>query len=294
MAFIQTLLVQIKELFPSILYWMVLPLIPFMLAERIWPIDKPPPLLEYLTNVLIGLSATILTLPFGIAAGFWSAQLRHILPWKPLSFTFASLSAIPGIGHTLEIVAMVLVPLFLHDFWYYWSHRLEHRVPFLWAFHRIHHSDRRMNTSTWARDHFLQNSWRAFFSVFTLGLVVDLDLTEAGKAALYSNIFLVALSMFYHSAIRVELPWLNRVLVTPQFHRIHHSIDPAHYNVNFVDALPIFDIVFGTYLCPVKGEFSKTGLTDFPPPRSFWSAQFAPLLVVVKRLLLKPQSNISD
>ena len=85
---------------------------------------------------------------------------------------------------------MIFVPLFLHDFWFYWSHRIEHKVPVLWAFHRLHHSDERMNTSTWARDHFLQNAWRAFFSVFTLGMIVDLDLTEAGKAALYSNMFL--------------------------------------------------------------------------------------------------------
>jgi hypothetical protein len=47
-------------------------------------------------------------------------------------------------------------------------------------------------------------SWRAFFSVFTLGLIIDLHLAEAGKAALYSTTFLIGLSMFYHSAIRVR------------------------------------------------------------------------------------------
>ena len=120
----------------------------------------------------------------------------------------------------------------------------------LWAFHRIHHSDERMNTATWARDHFLQNSWRSFFSVFTLGLIVDLELTEAGKAALYSNLFLMALSMFYHSTIRVQLPWLDRIVVTPQIHRINHGVDSQYHNRNFADALPIFDILFG----PIRGE----------------------------------------
>src|SRR5258708_31312097 len=85
----------------------------------------------------------------------------------------------------LEILAMISAPLFIHDFWVYWPHRIEHKVPILWEFHKSHHSDERMNTSTWARDHFFQESWCAFFSVFTLGLIIDLHLAEAGKAALY-------------------------------------------------------------------------------------------------------------
>src|SRR5207247_2422903 len=114
--------------------------------------------------------------------------------------------AVPIAGPALEVLAMIFVPLLLHDLWYYWSHRLEHRVPALWAFHKLHHSDPLINTSTWARDHFLQVGWNAFFPVFTLGLIIDLNLSEAGKAALYSNMFFAALSMFYHSAIRVQLP----------------------------------------------------------------------------------------
>ena len=63
-----------------------------------------------------------------------------------------------------------------------------------------------MNASTWARDHFLQTAWRSFFSIFTLGMIIDLDLTEAGQAAFYSNMFLMSLSLFYHSALRVHCP----------------------------------------------------------------------------------------
>jgi len=173
---------------------------------------------------------------------------------------------------------MIFVPLVLHDLWFYWAHRLEHRVPLLWAFHKLYHSDELMNTSTWARDHFLQAAWTAFFPAFTLGLIFDLRLADAGKAALYSNLFLMAMSLFYHSAIRAQLPWLDRILVTPQVHRIHHAVDPAYHNRNFADALPIMDILFGTYHRPAKNEFPQTGLgPDFPAPRSIWSAQFGPL-----------------
>jgi sterol desaturase/sphingolipid hydroxylase (fatty acid hydroxylase superfamily) len=86
----------------------------------------------------------------------------------------------------------------------------------------------------------------------------------------------------------VQLPWLDRVLVTPQVHRIHHSIDPVHHNRNFADALPIFDIVFGTYHRPAKEEFPPTGLGDeYRAPRSIWSAQMGPVLSAAKLLLPK-------
>jgi sterol desaturase/sphingolipid hydroxylase (fatty acid hydroxylase superfamily) len=290
-TFMQTLLSSLEGMFPDVLILSVAPLTPFIVAEQIWPVGKAPRIRDYGMNIVISLSTVYMSLPLGIAAALWSGQLRSFLPWKPLSFSFHSISAVPVAGPGLEVLAMIFVPLMLHDLWFYWSHRIEHRVPALWAFHRIHHSDERMNTSTWARDHFLQNSWRTFFSMFTLGLLVDLDLSEAGKAALYSQVFLIALSMFYHSAIRIRLPWLDRVLVTPQVHRIHHAVDSKYHNRNFADALPIFDILFGTFHRPGREEFPATGLgSELPAPRSLWSAQFGPL-VAVWRMLFPTRRN---
>lgn len=284
MTFTQILLTSVKEMLPSLLLGPLL-LIPFIIAEQLWPVGEAPRLRDYGLNVLIGLTTAYLSLPLGIAAGLWGSQLHHLLPWTPLSFSFHSIRTIPFVGPELEVVTMIFVPLFLHDLWFYWAHRIEHRVPLLWEFHKIHHSDERLNASTYARDHFLQAAWIGFFPTFTLGLFVDLDLTEAGKAALYSNLFLVVLSMLYHSAIRIRLPWLDRVLVTPQVHRIHHSIDQAHYNRNFADALPLFDIVFGTYHRPLSNEFPVTGLgPDFPAPRTIWRAQFHPVLAAADTL----------
>jgi sterol desaturase/sphingolipid hydroxylase (fatty acid hydroxylase superfamily) len=69
-------------------------------------------------------------------------------------------------------------------------------------------------------------------------------------------------------------------------HRIHHAVDPTFHNKNFADALPIFDIIFGTYHRPAKDEFPGTGLgPDFPAPRSLWSAQFGPLRAAARMLL---------
>lgn len=286
MTFTEILLEQTKGVFPGFLYWFVLPLIPFFIAERLWPVDKAPSLREYGTNLLITLSMAYLAMPIGIIAGLCSAQVRDHLPWEPISFTFSSIGTVPVVGPVLEIVTMTFVALFLHDCWYYWAHRLEHKIPVLWQFHKLHHDDEHMNTATWARVHFLEGNWIAFFSMFTLGLIIDLQLKEAGRAALYSSMIVAGLSMFYHASIRIQLPWLDRLIVTPQVHRIHHSIGPEHYNTNFADVLPIFDIVFGTYRRPAKDQFPATGVgPDSPQARSIWAAQFGPLLAVGKMLI---------
>jgi sterol desaturase/sphingolipid hydroxylase (fatty acid hydroxylase superfamily) len=276
------------QMAPMVLIFSVLAIIPFAVLEQIWPAGRRPHAREYITNILVGVSGLILSYPFGVLAGLWSAQVREHLPWHTISFSFADIGRVPTVGPALDILAMITVPLGLHDTWLYFAHRLEHRVPLLWEFHKIHHSDENMNASTYERDHFLQTAFRAFFSVFTLGLIFDLDLKEAGQAAYYSSVFLSLWSMFYHSAIRIELPWLDRVLMTPQLHRIHHSVDPIHHNRNFADVFPVFDIVFGTFLKPNPGEWATTGLgAEFPPPRSWWRAQLAPLISITRYFTAK-------
>jgi sterol desaturase/sphingolipid hydroxylase (fatty acid hydroxylase superfamily) len=290
MSFLQVLIASMKGSFPGVVYWLLLPLIPFIAAEQLRPVGKAPKFRDYWLNILISLSTAYMSLPLGIAAGLWSGKLRPLLPWKPFSFSFHLLGAVPLIGPGLEALAMVLIPLFIHDCWFYWSHRIEHKVPLLWEFHKIHHSDELMNTTTWARDHFLQEGWRAFFRIFTLGLFIDLTMREAGQAAMYSTMFLVGLSMFYHSAIRIQLPWLDYILVTPQVHRIHHSVRAEHHNRNFADVLPIFDLVFRTFERPKREEFPATGLgSESPVPRSLFAAQFGPVIAAFR--LLRPANR---
>lgn len=262
-------------------------MIPYIVAEQLWPAVRKPRAREYGFNIAISFLAVYLALPAGVAAGMLAELLREGLPWRPFAFSFSTIGHVPYGGGVLKVLAMIFVPLFIRDAWFYWSHRLEHRVPALWEFHKLHHSDENMNCTTWARDHVLQNVWRSFFSILTMGLIFDLSTIEAGEAAIYSGLFLMLLSMLYHSAIRLRLPWLDRVLVTPQVHRLHHSRDPAHYNSNFADTLPLFDIVFGTYRKPGKDEFAETGLSEGDGvPRSLWGAVIDPAVRGLKSLKL--------
>ena len=286
MGLFATLLDQFKALTLAALAGPLL-LIPFIAAEQLRPLGRRPRFGDYGLNILVNFTTLYLSLPFAMAAAACSARIRLQLPCRPIGLSFHSLAAVPAIGPGLEIVAMIFIPLVLRDLWFYWAHRIEHQIPALWAFHKLHHSDELMNASTFARDHFLQAAWIAIIPAFSLGLLFDLSLAEAGQSALLSTLFLTLLSMFYHSALRVRLGWLDLVLVTPQAHRIHHSTDPAHYNRNFADALPIFDILFGTYHRPAREEFPATGLGDLmPAPRSIWAAQFGPAVAAAR--LLRP------
>ncbi len=279
MEFWNAVIGMLSQMLPVAFAFSLIAPIPYIIAEHLRPAVARPRWQSYLLNTAIGLSTLVLAAPIGMAAGMAAGAVHAALGWQPFAIPFDQFDAIPTIGPALKLAFLALAPLILHDLWFYWSHRLEHRVRFLWAFHSLHHSDPEMNCTTWARDHFLQSGWRAFFPVFTLGLIVQLEYRDAGLAALFSQIAFMLWSMFYHSAIRAELPWLDRVLVTPQVHRIHHSLDPAHFNKNFADLFPVMDILFGTYEKPVRGAFKATGLDD-PAlvPTNPLAAQINPVL----------------
>lgn len=252
--------------------------VPFMIAEQLRPALARPRWQSYALNMAIGLTVVILAAPFGVAAGMAASHVHALLGWHPMEIPFDRIEAIGTIGPALKGALLMFVPLILHDIWTYWAHRIDHRVPALWAFHSMHHSDREMNCTTWGRNHFLQTGWRSFFSVFTLGMIVKLDYIEAGQAALLGQLAFMLVSMFCHSAIRVELPWLDRIVVTPQVHRIHHSVEREHYDRNFADLFPVLDIIFGTYCAPVRGQFPATGLGDDEVnPADPLSAQITPV-----------------
>ncbi len=105
MGFLQILQSSVKGMFPAILYWTIPSLIPFIVAEQIWPVHARPRLRDYGMNILIALTTSYLALPLGILAGMWSAALRPHLPWKAISVSFHNLAAIPLVGHPVERAA---------------------------------------------------------------------------------------------------------------------------------------------------------------------------------------------
>jgi sterol desaturase/sphingolipid hydroxylase (fatty acid hydroxylase superfamily) len=78
--------------------------------------------------------------------------------------------------------------------------------------------------------------------------------------AIVAAIYVLPDGVLSHLNARISLGRLSLVINNPQYHRIHHSIEPRHFNKNFCKMLPVFDVIFGTAWNPGKDEFPKTGL----------------------------------
>jgi sterol desaturase/sphingolipid hydroxylase (fatty acid hydroxylase superfamily) len=132
----------------------------------------------------------------------------------------------------------VLAFVFLDLSFYYW-HLANHKIPFLWRFHNVHHVDRDLDVSTAFRFHFGEVAMSAGFRVAQI-LVLGVSAVEF---AVYELAFQMG-TLFHHSNLRLPLRaerWLNLVLVTPRMHGIHHSEIPRENNSNFSVIFPWWD-----------------------------------------------------
>jgi sterol desaturase/sphingolipid hydroxylase (fatty acid hydroxylase superfamily) len=156
------------------------------------------------------------------------------------------------------IAAMILLDLVI-----YLQHVLFHAVPALWRLHRMHHADLEFDVSTGVRFHPIEI---LLSMLIKLGVVAALGTPAAG--VLVFEILLNATSMFNHGNVRLPAR-LDRVLrwivVTPDMHRVHHSVVPRETNSNFGFNLPWWDRLFGTYRAqPEAGHDGMTlGIAQF-------------------------------
>jgi sterol desaturase/sphingolipid hydroxylase (fatty acid hydroxylase superfamily) len=173
-----------------------------------------------------------------------------------------------GLFHALDIPTWAAVPaaVIALDLAIYLQHVLFHAVPALWRLHRMHHADLEIDVTTGARFHPIE----ILLSMgIKLGVVAALGAPAAGVLAF--EVLLNVTSMFNHSNVRMPA-WLDRVLrwivVTPDMHRVHHSIAARETNSNFGFNLPWWDRLFGTYRDqPAAGHNAMTlGVERFRDP----------------------------
>ena len=139
----------------------------------------------------------------------------------------------------------------------YAFHRAQHRIPVLWRMHSLHHSDRHMDATTTLR-HFWADPILKGLTVYPLvGLVLkptpDMILVYA---------LLGLLNLLFHSSLPIGWGRFSFLLNSPAYHRVHHSVDQADYNINFAALFPIFDVIFRTYRQPMHSP--QTGLDIAP------------------------------
>lgn len=158
-----------------------------------------------------------------------------------------------GISRWLGLVGWteIIVSLVVLDFFDYIWHRMNHRVGFLWRFHKAHHADTAMDVTTALRFHptelLVSACMKALWVVIWGPTVVAWFLFEG----------LISLcAQFHHS--NIDFPdgmerWLSWLVVTPRFHASHHAVDRQYGDANFSTIISIWDRLFGTYSQPANG-----------------------------------------
>ena len=174
-----------------------------------------------------------------------------------------------GLFAALELPAWasIILAVVLLDLAIYLQHVLFHAVPALWRLHRMHHADLEFDVTTGTRFHPIEI---LLSMAIKLGVVASLGVPVV--AVLIFEVLLNATSMFNHANIRIPASvdrGLRWFVVTPDMHRVHHSISRRETNSNFGFNLPWWDRLFGTYRDqPAAGHEGMTiGIEQFRDPR---------------------------
>ena len=206
----------------------------------------------------------------------------------PVSSFLSSLNGVP----TVVVATLFTVVFFtFDDFTKYWVHRWMHKWPVLWALHKVHHSAETLNPITVYRTHPLEGILFSLRGAFSQGIVISIfffifgdkvDLVTILGVNFLVFSFHVAGSNLRHSHIDIKYwSWLEKILISPAQHQLHHSLDERHYDKNFGAALAIWDWMFGSLHHSEDIDDLVLGVEDDDfNPRS------------VKELYLKPLKEI--
>ncbi len=191
--------------------------------------------------------------------------LTLFLAMTPLRGVFTGPKTGEGLLHSIPYLAQHPYLLFgvyylVFDFVYYWMHRAQHAIPWWWALHSLHHSQRQVGCWTNHRDSLLDGVLESAI-LASVGIVLGVEPAEFALLMLAGEL----VQDFSHVNARIGFgPVFDKVIVDPVFHRLHHmradAARPGLHNCNFSQAFPIWDIVFRTGL---YGEAARpTGVSD--------------------------------
>ena len=177
-----------------------------------------------------------------------------------------------GLFNNIDVPVWVaiVISMLLLDLAIYLQHVMFHAVPGLWRLHRMHHADLDFDATTGLRFHPVE-----ILISMGIKLAVVAALGPPAVAVLLFEVILNATALFNHANINLPRP-LDRVLrlivVTPDMHRVHHSVDPRETNSNFGFNLPWWDRLLGTYIAqPAQGhEGMEIGIEQFRTRRDLW------------------------
>jgi len=212
----------------------ILVLTVIILAETLFPFRKHLDRLKhYGKNAVFSLVNGLIT---GLGSAFMSVCVFTLIEKNHL-----------GLLNRIQwpTIVSTLVAVLLFDLWIYSWHRLNHTTAFLWRFHQVHHNDMKMDMSTALRFHPGEISFSSILNIAIFMLAgINMEQIIIYKAIFHTNV------LIHHSNIAIPEgldKLLRRVIVTPNMHRVHHSIKREETDSNFSSVLTLWDKIFGTY-----------------------------------------------
>ena len=225
-------------------------------------------LVNFAISALAFAAAMILVRPAALSALEWSSE-------RP----FGLIHAIP-----MPVAVQFIIAFLLMDLAFYWWHVANHRIPFLWRFHNVHHIDPDLDVSTAFRFHVGEVALSTVFRIVQVSVIG----LSVWMFAVYEIVF-QANTLFHHTNVRLPIRFerlLNLVIVTPRMHGIHHSQvrDETNSNYSVVFSwwdrlhrtlglnIPQSEIVIGVpgYAEPADNSFSNAFLLPFRRQRDYW------------------------
>lgn len=205
----------------------------------------------------------------GVLRAEWGTDLAFFvgqqLVWRALVFGalvgFAGLldGAVPGELRAavagLPLAAQVVLVILLCDVLVYWGHRLSHRVPALWRFHRVHHTSERLDWLAAYREHPVDGLYTMALENLP-ALVLGFPLEVIAGFVFFRGIWAV----FIHSNVDLPLGPLKVLLGSPELHHWHHHRGRGGAK-NFANLSPLMDVIFGTYEAPGRGRSADDAAT---------------------------------
>ncbi|WP_269629739.1 sterol desaturase family protein [Pelomonas sp. BJYL3] len=197
------------------------------------------------------------------------------LPTWQLDALWPGVSDVPWVSFLLYLLVF--------DFFNYWLHRAQHQFEWWWALHSLHHSQRSMSMWSDNRNHLLDDILRDVFFVL-LARFIGVEPGQFVAVVAFSQL----MENLQHANVRLWFgPVLERVFVSPRFHRLHHSIGIGHESGgkgtlgghNFAVLFPVWDVLFGTANFElrydptgVRDQLEQEGGRDYG--RGFWAQQW--------------------
>ncbi|MBC8035892.1 MAG: sterol desaturase family protein [Rhizobiales bacterium] len=220
----------------------LLALVAMLVLERLFPVARALGGLRRVARNLSfgGVNAVLswaVVVPVSAVAAQWA------LDWRPLWW-----AGWWGLG----------LDLLLLDFWIYWWHRANHRLPLLWRFHEVHHLDEFLDASSALRFHFGE----VLLSALVRAVVIFVAGVPLTSVVVFETLLAMA-TMFHHSNVRLP-PVLERALsfivVTPSIHWVHHHARRADTDSNYATILSVWDRLFASRSATVRTVDMEIGV----------------------------------